>query len=288
MLLLDPGAPLRAALAAHVEGARLVMVAGLPGTGKSLLIQQLAELAHAAGRPVSLLQWDVARPVIEGHSAAAAYPAREGVTHGVVRLAVGRWAREAVSRWDARHRGDRAILIGEAPLAGHRLVELARPADDAAEEVLSAPATRFVIPVPSRALREHLEAERGRRAARPLHPREREDAPPAVLRDLWRQLAEVAAAMGLAAAPGAGAPPYDPDLYAAVYGRVLRRRHVDVLRMDTVLPGAAVRSAYELAVPAEDLRPDPDEVPGLIAAAARAAGSPAALEAVLDRWYVTS
>ena len=123
-------------------------------------------------------------------------------------------------------RGPRALLIGETPLVGHRLVELARPMPDAAEPVLSDARTRFVIPVPSRELRRHLEAERGRRAARPLHPREREDAPPEVLRDLWRQLARVADALGAARAPiPPAAAPYDPALYAAVYRHVLRRRH---------------------------------------------------------------
>ncbi|HKZ08118.1 MAG TPA: hypothetical protein VJU81_21815 [Methylomirabilota bacterium] len=285
---LDPGSPLREALAPLVRRARLVFLSGLPGTGKSLLIRVLAELAHEAGRSVSLLQWDVARPVMEGHAAAAAYPARDGVTHGVVRLAVGQWARGAVARWHARHAGSPALLLGETPLAGHRLVELARPADDAAEPLLAAETARFVIPVPSVAVRAHLEAERGRRAANPLHPREREDAPPAVLRDLWRQLAHVGAALGLAPAPdGAAVPPYDPALYAAVYRHVLRRRHADVLPIGEILPGAATRSPYELGVPAEDLRPEPEEVPALIAAAARAAGSPAALEGVLARWYLT-
>ena len=37
---------------------RLVFFAGMPGTGKSLLVHLLAHLAHAAGRPVHLLQWD--------------------------------------------------------------------------------------------------------------------------------------------------------------------------------------------------------------------------------------
>ena len=39
----------------------VVILAGLPGVGKSLLLQQLARMARAAGRQVSLLQWDVAR-----------------------------------------------------------------------------------------------------------------------------------------------------------------------------------------------------------------------------------
>jgi hypothetical protein len=287
MLLLEPGSPLHAALAALATDARLVFVAGLPGTGKSLLIHQLAHLAHEQGRAVSLLQWDVARPVLEESPAARAYPAQRGVTHGIVRVAVGRWAREAVARWGARHAGSAALLIGETPLAGHRLVELVRPMADAAELLLTDPRTRFVIPVPSRELRRHLEAERGRRAARPLHPREREDAPPEVLRDLWRQLARDAAALGLAAAPGGdGEIPYDPALYIAVYRRVLCRRHVDIVPMDTILPAASV-SPYDLAVSVDDLRPAPDEVAGLVAAAARDWADPAALQDALDHWYAT-
>ena len=49
--------------------ARMVFVAGLPGTGKSLVIHQLAHLAADAGRAVHLLQWDVARPVFEASAA---------------------------------------------------------------------------------------------------------------------------------------------------------------------------------------------------------------------------
>src|SRR5260370_33984094 len=44
---------------------RMAFVAGTPGTGKSLVIHQLAHLAAAAGRVVHRLQWDVVRPVVE-------------------------------------------------------------------------------------------------------------------------------------------------------------------------------------------------------------------------------
>ena len=287
-LLLDPGSSLYRALAALAADARIVFLAGLPGTGKSLLVHQLAQLAHARGRAVSLLQWDVARPVVEASDAARPFPARAGVTHGVVRIAVGRWARAAVARWSAGHAGDGALLIGETPLVGHRLIELARPAADAAEPVLGDAGTRFVIPVPSREVRRHLEAERERRAARPLHAREREDAPPEVLRDLWRQIARVGGALGLAGASADDAPPapYDPDLYAAVYRHVLRRRRAEVLRVDVVLDAGAL-SPYDVPVPAVDLRPEGDEVAGLVAAAARDWSDPAALQGELDGWYAT-
>lgn len=285
MLLLDPASALHTALTGLAERARAVFVAGLPGTGKSLLIHQLVQLAHRQGRAVSLLQWDVARPAIERH--AAAYPASRGVTHGVVRVAVGRWARGAVAQWAARTAGSHALLIGETPLVGHRLVELVRHMDDAAEPVLSDPRTRFVVPVPSRELRRHLEAERERRAALPLHPREREDAPPEVLRDLWRQLTGVAATLGLAGAPAAGEPAaYDPALYSAVYEHVLRRRHVDVLRVDAILPASAM-SPYDLGISVDDLCPGADEAGRLIDGSGRDWADPVALGQMVDAWYAT-
>ena len=48
-----------------IEDADLVFFAGLPGVGKSLLLQQMTLMALAAGRRVTLLQWDVARQPFE-------------------------------------------------------------------------------------------------------------------------------------------------------------------------------------------------------------------------------
>jgi hypothetical protein len=247
MSMIAEAAPLFHALA---RDARLVFLAGLPGTGKSLLIRELAHLAHGAGRRIHLLQWDVARPVFERCDAGARYPQDDGVTHGVIRLAVGRWARSAVATWHAAHAGGEDLLIGETPFVGGRLIELARALNDAAEAVLAAPTTRFVVPVPSRALRAHLEAERARRADRPLHPREREDAPPAVLRALWREIA------------GADRP-YDPDVYRTAYARLLTHRHAVALPLDTIVPVAV--SAYDLRIATRDLVPTAPEAARVIA-----------------------
>ena len=75
---------------------RMVFFAGLPGTGKSLLVHQLAHLALGAGRSVHLLQWDVARPVFEASPAGRPYPLTDGVTHAVIRKAAGLWVRQAL------------------------------------------------------------------------------------------------------------------------------------------------------------------------------------------------
>jgi len=280
------GSPLHDALVELAEGARMAFFAGLPGTGKSLCIHQLAHLAHARGRRVHLLQWDVARPPFETHPAGRAYPIDRGVTHGVIRLAVGRWARAAIVRWSAAHVGSEHLLIGETPFIGNRLVELARRIDDAAEPLLAAPSARFAVPVPSAAVRAHIESERVRRAAAPLHDREREDAPPEVMRDLWRRLRAAAVLLGLAPRlpPSDTDPPYDPAIYAAVYLALLTHRHARQLPLTTILPASHL-SPYDLHVPRTDLIPAPDEIPHFIAQAATLAPDPATLNRLLDTWY---
>ena len=234
----------------------MIVVAGLPGTGKSLLIHQLAHLAVDAGHVVHLLQWDVARPVFEASAAGRRYPVRDGVTDPLIRRAVGIWARRAVSAWQRRHAAVEPLLIVEAPLVGGRLIELAQRTDDDAEPLLGAAACRFVIPVPSSAVRQFIEAERARRADRPLHEREQEDAPPAVLRVLWHELLDVARRLGVAAA-GSGAMPYEPEIYRRVYERLLRHRHVETVPLDTVL--AVRRSVYEFTVARADVVPTESE-----------------------------
>jgi hypothetical protein len=269
-VLIDGDPALAAALTALAREARLVFFAGLPGTGKSLLIHQLAHLAHAQGRRIHLLQWDVARPGFEASAAGQRYPQDGGVTHGVIRLAVGRWARGAVARWHAAHRGPEHLLIGETPFIGHRLIELARPVADEAEPLLTAASTTFVIPVPSRALRQHLEDERERRARAPLHPREREDAPPAVLQALWRDVA-------------GGNVPYDPVIYQQTYERLLRHRRAEVWPLHARLPTEGV-SAYDFQIATTDLVPTPEDAARAIADVEALFPRAADVQLAIDGW----
>jgi len=262
----------------------MIFVAGLPGTGKSLLIHQLAHLAAGAGRRVHLLQWDVARPVFEASEAARRYPIVGGVTHAMIRKAVGLWARRALVDWDRRCPGPEHLLVGETPLVGGRLIELARPVADDAEPILAAPSCRFVIPVPSAEVRRFLEAERDRRTARPVHPREREDAPPQVLRDLWRELIAVSRALRIATTSREADVPYDPSVYRRVYESVLRHRHVDVVELSTVLPTAAL-SVYDFAVECAELVPNVAEANAAVRDAEARHPDPAALDREIARWF---
>jgi hypothetical protein len=280
-----------AGLYAHLQrlasAERYVFFAGLPGTGKSLLSHQLTHLAHALGRTVHLLQWDVARPVFEASAAGQRYPVVHGVTPGVIRKAAGLWARQAVVQWHQRYPEASHLLIGETPFVGHRFIELARQCADAAEPLLQMAC--FVVPVPSRAVRHFLEAERQRRSVRPLHAQEREDAPPQVLRDLWRHLAHIAPALGVGVALPASAVdvPYDPMLYQAVYQRLLTQRQVLVLPMDTILPTTTL-SVYDFAVPRRDMVPTMEEVTHFIGEVEQQYPDLNVLQQDMDRWYIIS
>ena len=75
-------------------------------SGKSLYIRELARVAHAMGRTVHSLQWDVARPAFVSPAIAARYPDRDGIAHPIVRKGVGQWVRQAVLRWHRRNAGD--------------------------------------------------------------------------------------------------------------------------------------------------------------------------------------
>lgn len=285
--------PRLAAQIRDLSGQRMVFFAGLPGTGKSLLVHQLAHLASGAGRSVHLLQWDVARPVFEATAAGRRYPLADGVTHSVIRRAAGLWARRALVAWNGRHPEPRHLLVGETPFVGNRFVELARRLDDGAESLLSAPSCRFAIAVPSPEVRRFLVALRERRAASPLHPREREDAPPRVLGDLLREVFEAARALGIdmgatgptgRARPGDGPTPYDPSVYRRVYEAVLRHRNVDVLSLDVILPTDSL-SVYDFAVARPDLVPTESEAEECIREVERRYPDAIRFEAEIARWW---
>jgi len=262
-----------------LAGQRMVFFAGLPGTGKSLLAHQLVHLASTAGRRVHLLQWDVARPVFEAVPAGQRYPLVDGVTHPVIRRAVGVWAREALIEWNSRYHEVEHLLVGETPFVGNRFVELARPMDDRAEALLTEPACRFVIATPSREVREFLEDQRRRRAAAPLHPREREDAPPHVLRDLWRSLAAIGGSTDAAG-------PYDPAVYSGIYERVLRHRHTELIHLDVILPTERL-SVYDFAVESSDVVPAAADAERYVREVERRYSDLRVLDAEVAGWWQT-
>jgi hypothetical protein len=284
-LIVPPDTALYHQLQTLARNQRLVFFAGLPGTGKSLLIHQLAHLAVAGGRTVHLLQWDVARPVFEASPPGQRYPMVHGITHGVVRKAIGLWARHLLVRWHQQHHGPSHLLIGEVPCIGHRLIELARPYDDPAERLLTDASSRFVIPVPSPQVRGFVEAERRRRQVDPVHDQETQDAPPSVLQALWHELARIAPRLGVARTSCTIPLPYDPALYQGVYQVLLRHRHTHVMPVDTLLPTTTV-SVYDFAIERTCIMPSSEEVARFIEAVEQHYPDAKTLQREMDQWYL--
>ena len=233
---------------------RMVFLAGLPGTGKSLLIQQLTVMAQQAGRVVHLLQWDVTRAAFETAVLLQKYPEIDGVTHPAIRKAVGLWARQGVAQWAKMH-DSRHLLIGEVPLIGNRLTELTQPLDDEAEPLLNDPTSCFVIPTPSKTVRQVIEDARARSIANPRHEKETKDAQPNVLQMLWEEVAAIGHTLGLTDGQNLA---YDPGVYTAVYQHLLQHRHHQTMPINTVLTPNG--SAYALQISGSELAATPDEV----------------------------
>jgi hypothetical protein len=224
-------------------------------------VREAARIGADLGRVVHLLQWDVARITFDRPEILARYPEEEGVTHPAIRVAMGRWARAAVLRWHRAHPDPAHLLIGETPLAGERLMELARPRDDELEPLLASEATLFLIPVPSGAVRRAIESARAREIAAPEHPRDSASAPPHLVRSHWEELEQVAGALGIerTAIPGT----YDPELYAGTYRRVLRHRRSLVVPLTRVL--SVEGSVHEIPPGAHELIPSAAEADAFMA-----------------------
>jgi hypothetical protein len=224
----------------------------------------LAIIAQEAGRTVHSLQWDVARGPFETPELLTRYPETDGVTHAAIRKAAGLWARDAVAAWHEQHPAPGHVLIGEAPLIGNRLIELVQARRDSVEALLAGGRSHFLIPVPSREVRAHIEAARTREMAAPTHERERANAIPQLVQALWEEMASVGQALGLPEATSTAdnstnrATGFDPDLYAAVYLHLLRHRPAALLPVTTALP--VQTSVYAGLGAVHELVPSSNEV----------------------------
>jgi hypothetical protein len=273
------GSAVHSTLSEAARDCKLVFVAGLSGMGKSLMLRELARLAAEHARPIHLLQWDVARLAFDTPAILARYPEVDGVTHAVIRRAVGTWARRGVLDWLIEHSTTNAILLGELPLIGNRLVELARPADDPLEPILRGTTCQFVLPVPSLEVRAAIVAARAREMAAPGHERELANAPPDLLRAHWQEIAEAAHTLGIE--PDRRGGSYDPDVYAATYRHVLRHRRVVTVTVDRVV--RVEGSTYDLPPLIGELAPTATQVAEAMTAVERI--DPRQLDAETRGWF---
>ncbi len=278
--VLEPNGAARLALERSAREARITVFCGIPGVGKSLLLREQLKLAHAAGRSVSRLQWDVCRQSFELPAILAHYPEVDGSTHVAIRRAVGLWARPAIAAWAAEHSGARDLLVIEAPLVGGRLAELALSADDPAETLLAASTTHFFVPTPTRAVRAAIERARRAEMSSHRHARDAANAIPELVDELWRLVAATAVALGFG---DDECREYSPEVYFAVYRRVLTHRRVEELPIAEIVsdPG----SPHDAGTDTLELFPSGSEAQNLIERAA--AEGEMLLAARANRWYAT-
>jgi hypothetical protein len=202
----------------------------------------------------------------------------------MIRKAVGRWARHALVLWHRQHAAPQHLLIGETPFIGNRFIELAQSQHDAAEALLRQHSSLFVIPVPSRRVRQHIESERQRRSTNPMHRQEQEDAPPHVLQALWQELVHIAPRLNLPVSGHGTQVPYDPALYQDVYQALLKHRHVRIMPVDTLLP-TATWSVYDFAIERTYIVPAPEEVGRFIQEVEQRYSEPEVLQREMTQWY---
>ena len=280
MLVIPISSTLHQELTQLVTGRRMIFVSGIPGVGKSLLIQQMSLLAQQAGRQVHLLQYNVAREPFENARNLRKYPEVDGFTDPAIRKAVGLWARHAVQQWLETHADPTHLLIGELPLIGNRFIELAEIHDDQVEAALSSQDAIFVVPVPSWEVREVIEERRASSIADPQHEREKLDAPPNVLQALWEEVNRLARTIQLTKTRPQ--TPYNPYIYGGVYQALLQHRQTKLMLIDQVL--RPQKSVYETAVRSQQLQATADEVNQFIELV-ESRYTPEALKAAVHNWH---
>lgn len=261
--------------------AKVVIVTGLPGVGKSLYVQQLSVMAQEAGRKVHLLQWDVTRSAFETPDILAKYPEIDGVTHAMIRKAVGLWTRVAIVDWSEQFASDEHILIGEATFVGERLMQLAKTTDDSAETLLRSDKTQFVLSVPTKRVRSLIEKKRAESIANPQHEHESKDAPPNVLQMLWHEIYSVGYEIGIADKPDTQ-PDYNSDIYRKTYEYLLQHRNSISLSVDEIFEPSG--SVYELDAIVGHLQATPEQVSRIMNQLEHES-TVEAVQAEVDAWY---
>ncbi len=214
------------------ETSQVVVFSGLPGVGKSLYIREFQLIARSLDIPVDVIQWDIARKAFETPFIAKHFPMGEGTVHNGLKLIAGKWLIDEVDLWIEQYLKTKRILLVEAPLVGHRFIELVtRNSDNELEAVLNSTTTKVVMPIPSKQVRERIEEDRIRQVDESA--KVWMGAKPSVMLMLWKMTCEIANEFGKEI-DLSGQPPYDPDIYEFVFGQILKHRNFVSLKIDEV------------------------------------------------------
>lgn len=275
--------PVYKTLEKAAQNAKAVVFSGLPGVGKSLYVNQFQQIAANLGRKLTIIQWDIARKAFETPAIAARYPMGEGVVHNGLKLCAGAWLMTVVKNWLAEHAQSNELLLIEAPLVGHRFIELAKiQADKDLETFLNSADFQFIVPIPSKKVREKIEADR--RAQIAENAKTWVGAKPSVMLMLWKMICGIANEFGKNI-PMDGQPPYDPAIYEFVFRRILKHRHYIPLHIDEIFK-IEVQDEKELHNTGS-LAADSDKANQFGQLIAQQHPNDSDIDAIVDAWYLT-
>jgi len=233
--------PVYQTLAKTANNAKAIVFSGLPGVGKSLYINQFQLIAESLEKKVTVIQWDIARKSFETKEIAEHFPMGEGVVHNGVKLSVGDWLIDTIKVWLEQHKDDKELLLIEAPLVGHRFIELAKiQADESLEAFFKSADFQILIPIPSKTVRAKIEADRMRLVADDA--KTWIGAKPSVMLMIWKMICGIANKFGRSI-PMEGQPPYDPEVYEFVFKKILQHRHFTALKIDEIYKVAVAKEA---------------------------------------------
>ncbi len=239
-------------------------------------------MATLQGLNTAIIQWDVARKSFETPALLARYPMGDGLIHNGVKLSIGLWLTDMLKNWLKLNRDEKALLLIEAPLVGHRFLELAKTQPDPnLEAFLASEAFQAIVPIPSKKVREKIEADR--RVQVPEEALTWSGAKPSVMLKLWKMICRIANEMGRDI-PLDGQPPYDPDVYEFVFQRLLKNRHFTPLHVDEIF-SVAVEDEKELHHD-DGIAPSQAEANKYAETIHQLYPTGAALDEVIGQWYL--
>ena len=211
---------------------KLVVFSGLPGVGKSLYIQEFQKIVREQGKEIDVIQWDVARKSFESDEIAKHFPMGNGTVHDGVKIMSGLWLIDTLEEWILKDNDNDRILLIEAPLVGHRFVELIHPSEnETIEAFLSSEKTVVVMPIPTKQVRRKIEEERERQVSEDA--KVWSGAKPSVMLMLWKMTCGIANEFGMDINME-GQPPYSPGIYEYVFAEILKHRNFEPLIIDEI------------------------------------------------------
>lgn len=261
---------------------KIVIFSGLPGVGKSLYIQEFQKIVSELEKPIDVIQWDVARKSFESDSISKDFPMGEGTVHNGVKIMAGLWLMDTISTWINANIDNSRILLIEAPLVGHRFVELVHKVDDdKLEEYLSGHKAVVVMPIPTKEVRATI--EQARKDQVDENAKVWSGAKPSVMLMLWKMTCGIANEFGMDI-DLSEQPPYSPGIYEFVFGEILKHRNFVPLMIDEIFD---IPEQEESALHNDNGMKADDTLAIQYAEKVKEGFSDEDIDEIVNKWYLT-